>query len=117
MSREHAADDVDKDLPLKEDIRLLGRLLGDTLREQEGEDIFKLIEHIRQTAVHFRRSGDEQARAELEQMLGRLPQDVTTSVVRAFSYFSQLSNIAVDLHHNRRRRAHQLAGIIPKMGS
>jgi len=47
MSREHIADDLDKDLPLKEDIRLLGRLLGATLREQEGEDIFKLIEHIR----------------------------------------------------------------------
>ena len=118
MNREHDhADGLDKDLPLKEDIRLLGRLLGDTLREQEGENIFKLIEHIRQTAVHFRRSGDEQARAELEQMLGRLPQDVTTSVVRAFSYFSQLSNIAVDLHHNRRRRAHQLAGSPPQDGS
>ncbi len=46
--RAHTA--VDKDLPLKEDIRLLGRLLGDTLREQEGDETFELIEHIRQTA-------------------------------------------------------------------
>jgi len=110
-------EEIDKDLPLKEEIRLLGRLLGDTLREQEGDDIFNLIERIRQTAVHFRRSGDEQARADLEIILGGLAQDATTSVIRAFSYFSQLSNIAVDLHHNRRRRAHQLAGSPAQEGS
>jgi phosphoenolpyruvate carboxylase len=110
-------EEIDKDLPLKEEIRLLGRLLGDTLREQEGDDIFNLIERIRQTAVHFRRSGDEPARAELEIMLGGLAQDATTAVIRAFSYFSQLSNIAVDLHHNRRRRAHQLAGSPAQEGS
>jgi phosphoenolpyruvate carboxylase len=46
---------VDKDAPLKEDIRLLGRLLGDVLRDQEGEDVFDVVETIRQTAVRFRR--------------------------------------------------------------
>ena len=54
---------LDKDQPLKDDIRLLGRILGDTLREQEGEDTFQLIERIRQTAIRFRREGDPQARA------------------------------------------------------
>jgi phosphoenolpyruvate carboxylase len=53
---------IDKDLPLREDIRLLGRLLGENLREQEGERAFNLVEHIRQTAVRFRRDGDLQAR-------------------------------------------------------
>ena len=51
---------------------MLGRLLGDTLREQEGDDTFDLIEHIRQTAIRFRRDGDTQARAELESILNRL---------------------------------------------
>src|SRR6266852_5621207 len=109
--------DLDKDLPLKEDIRLLGRLLGDTLREQEGEEAFNLIEHIRQTAVRFRRDGDEQARTELETTLSGIAHDATMSVVRAFTYFSQLSNIAEDLHRNRRRRAHQLAGSPAQEGS
>ncbi|MEK7302622.1 MAG: phosphoenolpyruvate carboxylase, partial [Pseudomonadota bacterium] len=45
----------DKDLPLREDIRLLGRMLGDTLREQEGETAFELVENIRQTAIRFHR--------------------------------------------------------------
>jgi phosphoenolpyruvate carboxylase len=109
--------DPDKDLPLKEDIRLLGRLLGETLREQEGEECFQLIENIRQTAVRFRRAGEEQARAELEATLSDLTHDATMSVARAFTYFSQLSNIAEDFHRNRRRRAHQLAGSPAQEGS
>jgi phosphoenolpyruvate carboxylase len=100
----------DKDLPLKEDIRLLGRLLGDTLREQEGDETFELIERIRQTAIRFRRAGDDQARAELEAILSDLTHADTVAVTRAFTYFSQLANIAEDLHRNRRRRAHQVAG-------
>src|SRR5437879_3953098 len=95
--------DLDKDLPLREDIRFLGRLLGDTLREQEGEEAFNRIEHIRQIAVRFRRDGDKQARTELETTLRALTHDATMSVARAFTYFSQLSNIAEDLHRNRRR--------------
>jgi phosphoenolpyruvate carboxylase len=108
---------IDKDLPLREDIRLLGRLLGESLREQEGEKAFNLVEHIRQTAVRFRRDGDLQARDELEATLSGLSHDATMSVARAFTYFSQLSNIAEDLHHNRRRRAYQLAGSPPQEGS
>jgi phosphoenolpyruvate carboxylase len=113
--RAHAT--PDKDLPLKEDIRLLGRLLGDTLREQQGDETFDLIEHIRQIAIRFRRQGDTQARTELEATLNRLSHTDTVSVIRAFTYFSQLSNIAEDLHHNRRRRAHQIAGSPPNDGS
>jgi phosphoenolpyruvate carboxylase len=105
---DRSGEDYAEDLPLREDIRLLGRLLGDTLREQEGEKTFNLVEYVRRSAVHFRRTGDEQARAELEKMLGGLTHDLTESVVRAFSYFSQLSNIAEDLHRNRRHRAHEL---------
>jgi len=119
IDRSAAADQdpADKDLPLKEDIRLLGRLLGDTLREQEGEDTFQLIEQIRQTAIRFRRDGDTQARTELESILDLLSPAATVAVVRAFTYFSQLANIAEDLHHNRRHRAHQLAGSPPQDGT
>jgi len=107
----------DKDLPLREDIRLLGRMLGDTLREQEGEPTFALIENIRQTAIRFRREQDPKARQELGAILNQLSNKATVAVVRAFSYFSQLSNIAEDIHHNRRRRAHLCAGSPPQAGS
>jgi phosphoenolpyruvate carboxylase len=108
---------VDKDAPLKEDIRLLGRLLGNVLREQEGETVFHVVETIRQTAVRFRRDVDPQSGAELNRLLKKLTRDQTISVVRAFSYFSHLANIAEDQHHNRRRRAHMLAGSAPQQGS
>jgi phosphoenolpyruvate carboxylase len=106
-----------KDLPLREDVRLLGRILGDTLREQEGEETFQLVENVRRAAVRFRKTQDERDGETLEQMLDALSPSETLSVVRAFSYFSQLSNIAEDLHHNRRHRAHLKAGSAPKDGS
>ncbi|MGJ7915314.1 phosphoenolpyruvate carboxylase [Massilia sp. LXY-6] len=107
----------DKDAPLKEDIRLLGRLLGDVLRNQEGEAVFDVVENIRQTAVRFRREDDPQAAAELSTLLKKLTREESNSVVRAFSYFSHLANIAEDQHHVRRRRAHQLAGSKPQPSS
>lgn len=107
----------EKDVPLREDIRMLGRMLGDTLREQEGDATFELVETIRQTAVRFRREKDPKARQELDAILNRLSNKATIAVVRAFSYFSLLSNIAEDLHHNRRRRAHLRQGSSPQPGS
>jgi phosphoenolpyruvate carboxylase len=107
----------DKDAPLIQDIRLLGRLLGDVLKEQEGDVVFNVVESIRQTSVRFRRDLDAQAGRELNLMLKKLTREQTNSVVRAFSYFSHLANIAEDRHHNRRRRAHLLAGSEPQQGS
>ena len=112
-----AASVKDKDAPLKEDIRLLGRLLGDVLRDQEGDAVFEVVETIRQTAVRFRREDDDQAGAQLNRLLKKLDREQTITVVRAFSYFSHLANIAEDHHHNRRRRAHLLAGSAPQEGS
>ncbi|WP_277186125.1 phosphoenolpyruvate carboxylase [Caballeronia sp. BR00000012568055] len=107
----------DKDRPLFEDIRYLGRLLGDVLREQEGDAVFDVVEAIRQTAVKFRREDDNEASQALEKKLRALSPEQTVSVVRAFSYFSHLANIAEDRHHNRRRRIHALAGSAPQRGT
>ena len=107
----------DKDLPLRDDIRLLGRLLGDTVREQEGDDVFAVVEKIRQTSIRFDRDSDAEAGAELQAILDDLPREKMIAVVRAFSYFLHLANIAEDQHHIRRRRAHDLAGSKPREGS
>ncbi|MDP1996443.1 MAG: phosphoenolpyruvate carboxylase, partial [Gallionella sp.] len=111
------ADISSKDLPLREDVRLLGRIFGDTLREQEGEASFQLIENVRRAAIRFRKTQDDRDREQLEKMLDALSPGETLVVVRAFSYFSQLSNIAEDLHHNRRHRVHLKAGSAPRDGS
>ena len=112
-----SADISSKDLPLREDVRLLGRILGETLREQEGEEGYQLVESVRRAAVRFRKTQDERDGELLEQMLDSLSPSETLAVVRAFSYFSQLSNIAEDLHHNRLHRSQLKAGSVPKGGS
>jgi phosphoenolpyruvate carboxylase len=120
-----AQDPEEKEQLLREDRRLLGRLLGDVIAEQVGEATREGIEHIRQTAVRFRRTlsdpklAQEAAavKAELESRLDALPIEETMHVVRAFSYFSQLLNIAEDAHQNRRRRAHAQAGAPRRPGS
>ena len=89
---------------LRDDIRTLGRVLGDTLREQEGEDAFALIEKVRQLAIRFRRDDDTEARDELGRTLDALDHDAILIVVRAFSFFSLLANIAEDQHNKRLRR-------------
>jgi len=113
-------DAPDKDLQLREDTRLLGRLLGEVLREQAGDAVYARIEAIRQTAIRFRRAGQDQAPAvktELDALMNGLSIGEDMHVVRAFSYFSHLANIAQDVHQNRRWRALALAGSPPQRGS
>ncbi|MGA8316451.1 MAG: phosphoenolpyruvate carboxylase, partial [Bradyrhizobium sp.] len=57
---------LEEDIRLRNDIRLLGRILGDTVRDQEGADVFDLVERIRQTSIRFHRGDDKAARHELE---------------------------------------------------
>ena len=101
---------ANKDQPLVNDIRLLGRILGDVIREQEGLPAFELIEQIRQLSVAFRRHDDASADKALKKLLKGLSGQQTVSVIRAFTYFSHLANLAEDRHHIRRRAVHDRAG-------
>ena len=107
----------DIDSPLREDIRLLGRILGNVLREKEGEAVFNIIETIRRTAINFRRDPSSQSDTKLSKMLRDLTKEETIAVVRAFSYFSHLANIAVDKHQNLSNRAKLIANEPPEPGS
>ena len=100
----------DNERPLVEDIRLLGRILGDVIREQEGVEAYELIEQIRTLSVAFRRDADHEADKALKKLLKGLSGDQTVSVIRAFTYFSHLANLAEDRHHIRRRAVHERAG-------
>ena len=103
-------DAAEKNRPLVDDIRLLGRLLGDVIREQEGKPAFELVERVRQLSVAYRLKSDAQAGRALDRLLKNLSGDQTVSVIRAFSYFSHLANIAEDRHHVRRRDHHERQG-------
>ncbi len=105
-----------KDLALAADIRLVGRVLGDVVRADSGASVFELVEATRRTAVDGRRRGDDVVAA-LDLLLDDIPIDAALHVVRAFALFSLLANVAEDVHHNRRRRQHRLAGSAPQPGS
>lgn len=98
------------DQPLIADIRLLGRILGDVIREQEGADTFALVEKIRTLSVAFRRDADHQSDRALKSLLKGLSAAETVRVIRAFTYFSHLANLAEDRHQIRRRTEADRAG-------
>ncbi len=101
--------DQDKDLPLREDLARLNRLLEALLLEQEGAEV---VDEIRAIP-----SGAQRHDAAADALVERLSPATTTALVRACGLYSQLFNIAEDLHHARRRRAHQRAGSAPQRGS
>ena len=105
-----------RDELLSADIRLLGRLLGDVVREQAGEEVFALVEDVRRRAVDARKDG----RSPLTMLAATLPTrsiNEQLHLIRAFGWLSLLANTAEDVHHERRRRHHRAHGTGPQPGS
>ena len=101
--------------PMREDIRLLGAILGDTVREQNGEAVFDLVERARVESFRVRRS--EIDRAELARMFDGIDIHQAIPVIRAFTHFALLANVAEDIHRERRRAVHVAAGEPPQDSS
>ena len=101
--------------PMREDIRLLGTILGDTVREQNGEDVFDLVERARVESFRVRRS--EIDRAELARTFDDIDIHKAIPVIRAFTHFALLANVAEDIHRERRRAVHVEAGEPPQDSS
>jgi len=93
----------DPHLPLRDDVRLLGRVLGDTVREQAGQEIFDRVERVRALAKGFRAGAGEDF-DELVRVLSAMSVDDSIPLARAFSHFLNLANIAEQHHRIRRRR-------------
>src|SRR3954447_26490849 len=97
---------MDPHAPLRDDVRLLGELLGETLRQREGQELYDTVERVRALAKHRRavRVLDVDA---LAGVLRDLPVEAALPVARAFSHFLTLANIAEQHHRVRRRRDYQ----------
>ena len=100
----------DAEKPLVEDIRLLGRILGDVIRIHEGDAVYDRVEAIRKLSVAFRRDANQLAGRNLKKALNGLTDELSVSVIRAFTYFSHLANLAEDRHYIRRRAVYERAG-------
>src|SRR5258706_2522394 len=96
---------------LDNDIRLLGRTLGDVIADQAGSATLDLVEAIRRAAV-----GDTEP-ARLIDLLDPLQIAEALHVIRAFSYFAMLANIAEDIDHSRRRRSLVQSGAAAPVGT
>ncbi|MDQ2637774.1 MAG: phosphoenolpyruvate carboxylase, partial [Actinomycetota bacterium] len=101
--------------PMREDIRLLGGMLGDTIRAQNGDEVFDLVERARVESFRVRRS--EIDRAELADMFDGIAIRKAIPVIRAFTHFALLANVAEDIHRERRRAVHVAAGEPPQHSS
>ncbi len=101
--------------PMREDIRLLGTILGDTVREQNGDEVFDLVERARVESFRVRRSEIE--RAEVARTFEGIDIHKAIPVIRAFSHFALLANVAEDIHRERRRAIHVAAGDPPQDSS
>src|SRR5579864_1492901 len=106
-----------KEAPLRRDVRSLGMLLGEVLREQAGEDLYARVEALRQGTIRRR---DAEARGNQEdaarqgatalELVHSLPVDRALLLTRAFAFYFELINLAETNHRKRRRLALQLSG-------
>ena len=93
------------DKTLRSRVKLLGTLLGDVLRHQEGEDVLNTVETLRQGYVNLRKEDNPQEREHLAKIINALSPEQTTHVVRAFSIYFSLINIAEETHQQNMRYA------------
>ncbi len=97
---------TDPHQPLRDDVRLLGTLLGDTLREQEGDDFYDIVERVRALAKGARQGHADDFGA-LQALLQGQSVDDALTIARAFAHLLTLANIAEQHHRIRRRRYYQ----------
>lgn len=102
--------------PLQDNIRLLGGMLGDTIRRFEGDKIFDTVEQVRRLSQKAR-SGGKDARNAIEKAFSRLPASDKYKVAKAFTQFLQLANVAEQTHRIRRRDAYKRSGAAPQRAS
>lgn len=107
----------DKLRPLREDVRFLGDLLGEVLREQGGEALFDAVETVRLLTKRLRRSYSEDVERELEEVIRKLDLHTATRVARAFGLYFQLVNLAEQHHRVRRKREYEREHVLPQPGS
>ena len=95
----------DKDQALRDDVRTLGTLVGELLKDQGGDELFDLVENARLRSIR-RREGNEIPGEELADLVRGLDLPLAMQVIRAFSTYFQMVNTAEKVHRIRRRRVY-----------
>lgn len=95
---------------LRDEVRLLGGLLGEVIRDEGGQDLYDRIEAVRQASVAWHRDAGPEDAARLERLLGDLSLDQAVGLAHGFAVFSLLANVAEDRAGKRRARDQAAAG-------
>ncbi len=106
----------EKDQPLRDDVSLLGRLLGEVMVEQDGEELLRQVEMVRKAAI-LRREGESESAQTLEHTLAELSTARLRLIIKAFSSYLRLVNLAEEIHRVRRNRAYLKSRNTPQRGS
>lgn len=107
---------VDKSLPLRKDIKLLGRILGEVLKETESLKFYNQVEELRVLATKAR-SGNKSSYLKLQKKIESQSFETQEKIAKAFTEFLRLSNLAEQLHRIRRRKHYERIGAKPQEGS
>ncbi|NNE04374.1 MAG: phosphoenolpyruvate carboxylase [Xanthomonadales bacterium] len=116
MTRIRKIEFPEKDQPLREDVSMLGRLLGEVIVEQHGEELLEQVEYVRKASI-LRREGDSQKADRLEHTLKQLGPETHRLMIRAFSSYLRLVNTAENIHRIRRNRAYLKQSDLNQRGS
>src|SRR5437868_2342145 len=108
-----ASDPELKEAPLRRDVRNLGRILGDVIKEQAGQEVFDSVERLRNLSIEQR----EQGKIAQDSSLRTMDLRHAFLVVRAFAIYFELVNLAETNHRKRRRRATQVNHTEPQAGT
>ena len=123
------ADDTLREEPLRRDVRSLGRLLGTVIREQAGDEIFRIEEELRKLAIRHRQlnrgqgeacldfPGEQELSDHAKQIVGKLSITDAGQIVKAFATYFELVNLAETNHRKRRQRAHRISQASDKTGT
>ncbi len=116
-----------KEIPLRRDVRSLGLLLGNTLREQAGEELYNTVEMLRRLTIEHRESNGEEIAAQnsptdetdlitqADEIIRRVTLTEAYQLTKAFAIYFELTNLAETNHRKQRRRARTLAGNLPAL--
>lgn len=105
---------VERNRPLRDDIRYLGTLLGDTIRRIDGDHVFAAVEQFRRLTKALHASDDAVLKAELAALIQHIDFDTGTKVIKAFLTYFDLINIAEQHHRLRRRSQIETEGQSPR---
>lgn len=116
MKFEIPAEFTERSKPLRDDVRLLGSMLGDTIIRFDGEEVFSCVEKFRNLFKRIHDSDDAVAKKELQELISSVDANTANKVIKAFLTYFDLTNIAEQNHRRRRRALAESAGTAKSQG-